>query len=346
MDELLLLASNARRKYSEDILSVLAMPEGSIVRFRYDQKYVSADVQRAAKDVVDTDGLVGFVADTGSDHPFLLPIRYVSVVSVECPGRVFVFNLRIGGYPALDDGKVAPDELTKKSYEQLKQLWPNRAEEFKPVQSSPPSLGARPSSEAARNWEVIAERLAWHDTFKSSYFLRVDPLTTLKNDDELTFDDEGRLKLVDGQSLRVRTVFYSDDYAPTAKQSLSCSTDDKFVRVSSDAVYDVALRYDLVEFWLHPSTLNYGTVSTVKIKLENSDEASTSVAAYVGLPVIVRRSRPKLAIRAAVTSLGALLVALPAILGTGSSLGLRLVSALFGASILAFTTVFLGAPKS
>jgi hypothetical protein len=139
--------------------------------------------------------------------------------------------------------------------------------------------------------------------------------------------------------------FYSEQYNPTARQVLKCDTDGTFLRVSSEDTYDVALRYDSVEFWLHPVALNFDTLSRVKMSLVNSEENAAMLPANVRIPVIVRRSRSRLMRRVAVTALGAVLVALPSILESTAPIQLRIAAALLGACFLATAAAFLGAAK-
>ena len=139
--------------------------------------------------------------------------------------------------------------------------------------------------------------------------------------------------------------FYTERYEPSFKPTLSCATDGTFLRVSSDHEYEVALRYDTVEFWVHPAALNFETLSRLSISLTGQPEAAGLIPANARFPVAVRRSKSRLLVRMLVTALGALLVALPAILGPSTLLQIRIVSALLGAMLLAVSSVALGSTK-
>jgi len=77
------------------------------------------------------------------------------------------------------------------------------------------------------------------------------------------------------------------------------------------------------------------------IGLHSSTDDATLVPAYARFPVVVRKSRSQLLLRLVTTSVGALLVALPAILGPNAPLELRVVCAVVGAALLAVATVVL-----
>jgi hypothetical protein len=125
---------------------------------------------------------------------------------------------------------------------------------------------------------------------------------------------------------------------------LSCATDGTFLKVSSDDTYDVALRYDSVEFWLQPRTELFDALARATIKLtcdppNGGGGAPPPLTTNTYFPVVVVRSRSQLAIKIAGTAIGAFLVALPAILGQSSSLRLRVVVAVLGALLLAYSSI-------
>ena len=130
---------------------------------------------------------------------------------------------------------------------------------------------------------------------------------------------------------------------------LTCRADGNFLRVSSDEAYDVALRYDTVEFWIHPSSNSFDSLASVKLSMRASSPNGTAeidpgrpIPANVLLPVVVQRSKSRLAVRSLTSGSGAILVALPAVLGGASPLALRIVLAGLGAIILAVGTALLG----
>ena len=98
-------------------------------------------------------------------------------------------------------------------------------------------------------------------------------------------------------------------------------------------------------YWLHPAALNFDTLSRFTITLRSQDGTSGFVPAHARFPVTVRRSTSNLVTRVTLTAAGAMLVALPAILGAGSPLQLRIAAAVTGAAILAVVTVVLGSAR-
>jgi len=360
---ILLLSSNRRRRYSEDILTALASPPGSVIRFRYRESYVSPSLQQiiANNSILARPAIIGFIGTAdkvvtpeGSDipNPVLVPIRMVSVLSAENVGNIYILRLRVGGYPDLSDMATDLGELgqeSKKFYDKVIEL--NGG--YYPAVVKCPNMRLSADGDPAQQWIGIVRRLAQHPTFSRSCFVRVgSPVSA--SDRQVVFDAQGQLHLGDRQSIKLPVTFYSEQYFDTGRVSLSCVTDDRYLRLSSAGKYDVASRYDSVEFWLQPRTEAYDTKAGVAISL--TYEAPDGVPAppvpadpvplttNTEFPVVVARSRSRLAARVAISAFGAFLVAVPGILGDGSSLPLRIAAAVLGALLLAGAAIVIPRP--
>jgi hypothetical protein len=135
--------------------------------------------------------------------------------------------------------------------------------------------------------------------------------------------------------------FYSNTYDESARPVLACDTDGTFVRVSSDDRYEIALRYDSVEFWLHPGVQTFDTLSRATFSLRSQEGCDTFVPVIVRFPMGVRRSKSRMSARVMMSGTGALLVALPAILGGATAVELKVAAAVVGAALLAVVNVVL-----
>ncbi|MBQ1090137.1 hypothetical protein [Streptomyces sp. B93] len=345
--EVLLLSSNRRRRYSEDILTALALPRGAIIRFRYEARYVAPPLQQkvANGSVLGVQTLIGFIADEDSPtDAFLLPVRLAKVVSAECAADIFRFRLRVTEHVDLDEYSLNRDEIRASSRRTIDKIMEGNNGTYYPALLRFPPFPIGTGSDEAQLWIGVARRLALHPTFASAYFMRVDPPVHLKSATTFTFDPEGRLVLGDMQPARLPVSFHTEHYAETPKISLTCDTDGRFLRVSSDASHDVASRYDSTEFWLQPDASSFDSLTHVTVRL-GPDEPGTTPVADVGLPVVVKHSRVRLFSRVAISALGACLVATPAILGPDSSLPLRVLLAVLGAAALSTATIVMGRPR-
>ncbi|MEV0797101.1 hypothetical protein AB0I34_05400 [Kribbella sp. NPDC050281] len=345
MKRLLLLSSDDRARYAEDVQTALALPAGAPLQFRYRERWVTPTLQRAVPSG-QAGGLPAIVGFVGSDksRPFLLPIRYATVARAEYVADMFIFKLRLGGYVNMQPFPLSQPDLMAKSRELISQLESNGKGRFYPASSNFPQMPEEVSDDVPDRWLATARRLALHPTFANSYFLRVAPVET-QHGKELRFGSDGRIEAIDGQSLRIVTNLFGEQYAPDAEFKLTCSADDANLRVASDDLYQVSLRYDSVEFWLHSAPQSYDTYSRVKISLASEKAAAVTIPANVPLDLVMRRSKSRTFRRWIAASAGAVLVALPAILGPGSPIQMRIAAALVGAGLLAFSGAVLSSPK-
>jgi hypothetical protein len=341
----LLLSSNARRRYAEDILTALALPEGAVIQFRYEADYVAPTLQQIVANgkVIGATAVLGFIADAETQTPFVLPIRIATIIQAENVADMFVMKLRVDGYPDPGDSPMNLSEIHLECRKFYAKIIQSNSGHYYPATNKFPNLHLNSTGDPAQKWIGIVRRLALHPTFATSYFMRIDPPVSTSRR-TVSFDEVGVLRLADGQSVKVPVSFYSTQYSEGSRVVLSCTTDGTFLKVSSDDTYDVALRYDSVEFWLQPRTEMFDALARATIRLtcdppNGIGGASLSLTTNTYFPVVVMKSRSLLALKIAGTAIGAFLVALPAILGQNSSLRLRVLVAVLGALLLAYSTI-------
>jgi hypothetical protein len=336
----LLLSSNLRRRYAEDILTALATPAGGVVQFRYGSDYVAPSLLPwvGSGQVIGVRTLLAFIAEMESGSPFIVPVRLASVIRAESVADMFIFRLRVEEYANLHEYPFPEAEIRVHSKRLVDRLVESNGKYY-PAVATFPDFGVDRKRDAAQAWFGVVRRLAHHPTFRRCYFLRVDD-PTLQNGRPIQFDTVGRLPLTDRHSAKLSVTLFSQEYSDEGTKRLTCVTDGTFVRVSSDDAYDVALRYDTVEFWLQPRPSNFDALGRVTIELRQELPGNEAVATpTVRFPILVQRSRSLLAIRVATSAAGALMVALPTILGGTSALVLRVVVALAGAGLLSYSTI-------
>ncbi|MGW6894791.1 hypothetical protein [Streptomyces chartreusis] len=345
--QVLLLSSNLRRRYAEDILTALALPRGATIQFRYEAQYVAPPLQQKVANgtVLQQRALIGFIADaTSPTDAYLLPVRVAEIVAAECVAEVFLFKLRVTDHVDLDDYSLSRLEIGTESRKAIDKIIEGNGAYY-PAVLKFPAFPIRTNGDQAQLWISVARRLALHATFENAYFMRVDQPVHLASAAAFSFEPEGRLSLGDLQPARLPVSFYAQRYTETPKITLACDTDGRFLRVSSDASHDVALRYDSTEFWLQPDASFFDALTHVTIRLGPEEAGPTPVAA-VRFPVIIKHSRVRLISRVVISALGAFLVATPAILGVHSSLTLRIVLAVIGSAALSAATIVMGRPRS
>lgn len=95
-----LYTSNIRERYVADALAVVALPIGGRIRFRYDRRHVSAELQREWGRSKGTRALIHL----SIQHPqrfhdsALVPLRQATVVDATERGEVLTIDLELGDY--------------------------------------------------------------------------------------------------------------------------------------------------------------------------------------------------------------------------------------------------------
>jgi hypothetical protein len=190
-------------------------------------------------------------------------------------------------------------------------------------------------------WREVSRRLAAHPTYQSSYLLRVDQVETERGS-SVPFNADGRLEVVDGESLRIVASHYAASYSSDSGVKLTCCADGTNLSVASDAAYEVAHRYDSVEFWLHVTAQTFDVLSHITVRLASEATASLAIPAAVSIPVVVRRSVSRAMLRWIVAAAGALMAALPNVTDFGLPWPFKVGAFAAGAGLAAFGAIFLG----
>jgi hypothetical protein len=164
-ERLVLLSSDKRRRYAEDVLTALALPAGSVIQFRYDASYVVPALQRSINDVVGWTATLAFVAGVDTDRPFLVPVRLATVLTATCVADIFIFRLRIGRYVDLDNYPRTEETVAEASGRILDDLRSANGDRFYPAVRSCPGLQVSEASDQPEQWLAAARRLALHSTF-------------------------------------------------------------------------------------------------------------------------------------------------------------------------------------
>jgi hypothetical protein len=348
-DDILLFSSDARQRYAEDVLAVVAAPRGDVIQFRYHSNYVTSRLQQIVRsqEVVGRSALVAFnskLARPAGDADFVVPLRYVRVISVQVFAEIYVMLLQVEGYPELRDYPSSADEIVDHSAKYLAKLRQSNGGVFLPASVRPPAIdGVARTDDESEAWLSVVVRLVLHPTFASTHLVRIEPPRALQSDRDPHFNDVGDIVLHGDHPLRFPVHYYAEEL-PQGQRVISCFTDDRFLRVSSDSKYPVSSRYDSVEFWLQPGAVDFTTLSRVSMQLADPDDPLV-LATRISFSVVVNRARARLLARTGLGAVGAFLLGLPAILPKETETTLKATLAVVGASLLSYVSVFLSGKR-
>src|SRR5206468_341992 len=114
VSNLLLFSSGLRARYREDILRVLAQPEGTQMRFRYKLHHVSEDLlQPLCSDALRNARILLCFLDVKTDGrtPWAIPTRSGLLGHVRRVGEFCTLQLKLGQYLSANDVRSFNDVL-------------------------------------------------------------------------------------------------------------------------------------------------------------------------------------------------------------------------------------------
>jgi hypothetical protein len=316
-------SSDARQRYAEDVLTVVATPAGGHFQSRYESRYVATDVHAlvAKGEIVGKPAVVAFAGRVGTSDAFVIPIRMATVTSAEVIADAVVFTFGADGFPDLSSWPR--DNLAMETYGKgvLGQMILRYSEYF-PVMAQHDGLVVNSAGSGTSQWNQVTGRLAKLETFSNSYFARISIGAPPSGGRTPKFQD-GCLVVRGGSPFVLKCWFYrADNIQDSRRVALSC--DGSILTTFSDASYSISSRYDDVEFWVSPRGVSIDQRTLVQVSIPGASAATSDLPTRVRIPTIVESPMAPKAGRAVVGGIAAALVSSPAILGPESALALRL----------------------
>jgi hypothetical protein len=215
-----LLSSDQREKYVEDIFSAVALPQGATMRFRYEAKYLPPDLlQQYGQDYTSPFmGLVCFKGTFESQQLGIVPVRWVKVYRVRRVLDFFVFYFEVLGFPSFSAKfrEAQGSTIASCTSEYYSQIPAGLA--GLPVLTSPLGYVESTESTSKDSWLEIVRELSKHTIFRGTHFLRVNSLSGLKTIEAIA--DERRFVFTEGTDLQIETEFYASTQEGTSLVSL------------------------------------------------------------------------------------------------------------------------------
>lgn len=357
---LVLLSSGASRRYRDDIIRVLALPEGADLQFRYDRRYIDEALaqQIGTGQLKHENAIVLYLwSDKENLRTETVPCRFVTVVGTEFSGSTCIIRLRVGSFVAgLDDAKLrsalSPEEISfLPHWETSSGTAPKLVGKFFfAIQSA---LQQHVTDDLS-SFETVAAALGRYSDFaaaQSTVFYTVRRLVKFCNmsigssaPHDILHTADGSYKLSSGERYELEVYCF---FPPSAKErtaTLHISSDVEAVKFPLGKDRAINSRYDLKRF---PFTVEQRTVSlSAGLRLYLTEpEAVDKAFADVILPVVFAGSLLFTLVRIIVIGLGA---SMPAMIAANSAgkLNLSVALVMFLAGLVAGAgTVFTSLKK-
>ncbi len=271
----------------------------------------------------------------------MVPVRLVTVLNTRRVANMVVFTLRLGDYPGVTRHKSFA-ELASNGKRYLDELISENDGTYFPVTTAVPPLANDPPENQDDAWIAIARNLALVPLLANACFIRVEGVYDA-SDQHLRLAADGSLTLREERAAHVRFSYFTGVQDDAAALEIACTTDGERVKVISDAVLPLGLRYDVDQFALYAGAVAVPSWSRLILQVRSetrSDGSATNnlVPVRVAFPLAVRPARRERLFRIALSGLGAILVAMPAILAKDVPVGWRIGLAAAGAACLTAVT--------
>jgi hypothetical protein len=331
MNGYVLSTSDARPKYSKDILNVLALPQGSKYQFRYENNYIPSDLKHhLAKNKGILKGVKVLIAFKSKLHEnnFIVPIRWAVLDEIKKISDFYIIKFEIGNYPVVD-AEPSIESICKKTNDFLCTL--NAVDSTLPVLKGYENL-VNPDDEE-RNidaWVLVSKQLALHPTFSNVHFLRVSTIRDIEDKSLSLANNFYECKEVSFYN------FYIDYYAINyvkAETEINIKINSELVRLASNSVVSLDSRYDSFKTSFQTYEVPGNSFAEISIfaNCENDQLPKTSVS----IPLKIIKSKNLLFLRIIASTLGATLLAIPSLLEPTTNKFIKVLLIALGALTLA-----------
>jgi hypothetical protein len=260
--------------YEQDILDVLAAPEGLRYRFRYLRRYLNEAALAGWNSLADTSVLVFFSLQQQAKYhdPIFFPIRRGVVEKTSVEAQFYFVEFTLGSYVSL----LKPEADPARSDGQLD--WAKPARAFAEYLSGQ-KIDRPYAASATLVADIVADSTAPLDRFSEQTvlfdrnagflfrtdsfrkarfvrFLRITPQGAAKAE-PLSVDAEANTFDLTAGVTYVVSLLQAQPTDVTEPEPFSVSADGELIRVIGREGFDIASRYDIVDIPVH--VRHYGT---------------------------------------------------------------------------------------
>lgn len=326
---IILMSSDGRFKYIEDIFCAVALPAGTAIQFRYENKYIPGDIlgdllklgRMGRRSLLVFKGIIG-------DGIVIVPVRWAKITAVKKIGDFVVIRLVVEGYPIFNsqcrDGKI---ETIKSCSDAYFAQMPSGLKEF-PVCASQIGFVNHDQGYDTEHWLSIVKYLSAHKSFDGLHFLRIGVFKSAGN--ESNVDSAGVVDLSEESYVEVPIEFYADRF--DSEEELSIAGDEDIIRLASGGIHHLRSRYDSISSLLHVRRVEGITRTVIRLNLKSHDPEREFI---ITVPISVHR-KPFIYWRGMIIPFfGAILIAVQDFLRSDVDINIKIFLIIIGALLIA-----------
>lgn len=340
-----LFSSNSTVQYIKDIFSVLSLPRGSIFQFRYQSDYIDPRLRGIFNNNnnLNLRALVVFRSNILSpdDQHFYIPIRWVKIKSIIQMPNGYTVNFEIHGYPIYTPNFRNKSTSFKGINESAKHFFQQMGNNDYAVWGESLAIVNLDDDEDrdSENWYDIVCRLTLLPGYKDYHFLKCSfPYVEKIDNDMGTIKkiecnvDNNFTQFIEHKCVYIDIEYYSANYDQSKKRQIDVFVDENVLSKAKGLRTTLQSRYGTIKLGLQPKKVTNKTITEVVINTNSSipDELQTEIT----FPVVVIKNKIKKILKAIITSIGALLVAMPGIINDSLDVGWNILIAGLGVLVL------------
>lgn len=313
-----LFSSDSRPQYIKDIFNVLALPHGSIYRFRYKEKYIHSEIieHLGSSKIKGTIALIAFRTNLDVDEyqVFFIPVRWASIKSVKKSTDFYLIDFVVMGYAVFNK-----EFESCKNFDDINSLaskyftTKDKVEAF--IVKNIPNIvipynrsDKINDNEEKDRWLKVIETLHIYPKFEKCYFFKASIIK------------KGLTKLfrpgVLREGGRTNINIEYNNLCDISDSEINIEYDKCLLIPSGDKRTKIECRYDSTLFAFQAKGVLSKTPSQITLNCRSYQDTETKqdIVTKIRIPLIIKRNHFYLFARVILSLLGAIGIGLPGIL--------------------------------
>ena len=352
MTMMTLLSSESTIQYIKDVFSVLAIPRGCEYRFRYDKQYI---VRELLADFSDSKKMVGKKvliafrsANTASkENSFIIPIRWGTIKRINSITNGYTIDFIVEDYPNYtQEFRNACSSFSQLNQMGIQSLYSTDGMvDYAVWNGILPFVDPKSVSNPERDnefWTQIVSAITMIPAYSQMLFIRCSNFYTETIDNENTVlskecnKNERFYELVEGQCSYVDIDYYSKAYDKGINREIKAFIDDNIVSKAKGLRTVIESRYGKITIGFQPHKVQNRTIS--EIVFSSMSDKENELSTDITYPIIIIKDKTYKIKKSMMMILGAILVALPGIIGDALHILWNIGFAVSGAIVLGINT--------
>ena len=341
-----LFASPATLQYKKDVFSVIALPRKGNYQFRYVSEYIDPNALSLFRSnkILDLEAIIALksVYTSPKNEKYCVPLRLALIKSVENTADGYVINFEVGGYPSFSI------DFNPKTFDELNDFFVDKFLSFESTDytvwnKSLPTINDDKEDDDENNWGKICRYINLIPEFKNYHLIKFSTPYIEKWKKGSLIRQEIRRKnnifqVTEGECFNFDIEYFTKEYNRKNNKSIQFLYDEKVISQAKGLRSKIQSRYGCIKVGFQPLKVPNNTISELFFSTKNYE--SKEVPIEISVPFIVCKKRSKVIIQTVLSSFGAVLIALPAIVKDYFPLWATIIFAILGVALIGITNYF------